>query len=222
MTVKTRSPGKDLLKKTRLDEAFKGFIMLGSAGVYSATYFGWWNSLKLIINFSDDIFLSSAIHWDRVAILALLLAGISLVAIPGLHLGFAWISQKISKDKNTPLINLFTEYAYFAVPLGFMAWVGFVAEMVMVNGSYIISSLSDPLGFGWNLFGTAGYPWTPYFTELIPYVQLTSILAGGILASIVIFNVSKKYFKDAFKASVPGVIEVSILTLLLVFLYVLP
>ncbi|MFQ5801095.1 MAG: 4Fe-4S binding protein, partial [Candidatus Hydrothermarchaeales archaeon] len=160
MTVKTRSPGKDLLKKTRLDETFKGFIMLGSAGVYSAAYFGWWNGLKDLINFTDDIFLAAAIRWDRVFVFALLLVGINLIALPALHLGFAWLSKKASGDEATPLKDIFTDYAYFAVPLGFMAWVGFIVSMLMINGSYIISSLSDPLGFGWDLFGTASYPWT--------------------------------------------------------------
>jgi hypothetical protein len=223
MTVKTRIPGKDLLKKPRLDEAFKGFIMLGSVGVYSAAYFGWWNGLKDLINFSDDIFLSSTLKWGRFSIFALMLIGVSIIALPALHLGFSWITKKINKDVETSLLDVFKTYAYFSVPLGFMAWFGFIATMLMINGSYIFSSFSDPLGFGWNLFGTADYSWTPYFTRLVPFVQMTAMLIGGALATGVIYSVSKKYFpQNAFKASIPVVVEISILTLLLMFLNVMP
>jgi hypothetical protein len=223
MTVQARRPGKDLLVKTRLDEAFKGFIMLGSAGVYSAAYYGWWTGLKEIINFSDDIFLAAAIRWDRVAVFAALLMGITLIALPAVHMGFAWLTKKLSNDDELPFRNIFIEYAYFAVPLGFMAWIGFVVGMLMINGSYIISTLSDPFGFGWNIFGTAGYPWTPYFTGLVPYVQLASILTGGVMASIVIYSISKKHYKGrAFTSSLPVTLEIAILTAIMVVLNVMP
>jgi len=223
MTIRTRLPGKDLLNQPRLDEAFKGFIMLGSAGVYSAAYFGWWNGLKDLINFSDDIFLASSIRWGNVALFALILVSVTLVLIPLLHLGFAWITKTISKDDEQSLRNIFIEYAYFAVPLGFMIWIGFLAGMLMINGSYILSSLSDPLGYGWNLFGTAGYSWTPYFSGLVPYVQLASLLAGGVMASAVIYSVSKKHFKDrAFLTSLPVALEIAVLATLMVILNVMP
>jgi polyferredoxin len=223
MTVKTRIPGKDLLKNTRLDEAFKGFIMLGSVGIYSAAYFGWWNSLKDVINFSDDIYLGLALKWSRFSIFALMLVCVSIIALPTLHLGFSWITKKLNEDVETSLVDIFKGYGYFSIPLGFMAWVGFIATMLMINGSYIFSSFSDPLGFGWNLFGTADYSWTPYSTRLVPYVQMTTALIGGALATGVIYSVSKKYFEEnAFKASIPIVVEISILTLLMMVLNVMP
>ncbi len=104
-----------------------------------------------------------------------------------------------------------------------MAWIGFVAGMLMINGSYIFSSLSDPFGFGWNIFGTADYPWTPYLTGLVPYVQTTAILIGGALATGVVYSVSKKYFpENTFNASIPVVLEISILTMLLLILTIMP
>ncbi len=222
MTMITRAPGRDLLAKPRLDEAFKGFIMLGSAGVYSAAYFGWWNSLKEIINFSDDIFLFSGARWEDIGVFALLLMGVTLVFLPTLHMGFTWLSKRII-NSNASLNKIFVDYATFSVPLGFMSWIGFVAGMLMINGSYIFSSLSDPFGFGWNIFGTADYPWTPYLTGLVPYVQTTAILIGGALATGVAYSVSKKYFpENTFNASIPVVLEISILTMLLLILTIMP
>ncbi len=48
----------------------------------------------------------------------------------------------------------------------------------MVNYSYILSVVSDPLGLGWNIFGTADYPFKPFYPEWIPILQGMILLAG--------------------------------------------
>lgn len=222
MTIRTRAPGRDLLVKPRLDEAFKGFIMLGSAGVYSAAYFGWWNSLKDIINFSDDIFLFGGARWGNVGLFALLLIGVTLVFLPSFHMGFTWISKKLTGN-DTPLRTIFVEYAMFSVPLGFMAWTGFVLGMIMINGSYILFSLSDPLGYGWDVFGTAGIRWSPFLTGWVPYIQLMSLLIGGFFATTLIYSVSKSHFGNhALKASIAMAFWISSITALMVMLNIMP
>ncbi|MEE8402690.1 MAG: hypothetical protein V3R93_02950 [Candidatus Hydrothermarchaeaceae archaeon] len=222
MTLITQGFGRDLLKRKRLDEAFMGFIILGSAMVYSAAYFGWWPRLKETINFSDDIFLSSAIYWDRVALFGAFLIGVCIVALPSLHLGFAWLSKKMAKDK-MPLKKIFVDYAYCMIPLGFMAWMGFAIGTAMINGSHIVSVISDPLGWGWDIFGTANYPWRPYYSGLVPYVQLVTFLIGGILATAVGWRISVENFKErAFKAAVPMTLFFGLITSMLVFIFVMP
>jgi hypothetical protein len=64
------------------------------------------------------------------------------------------------------------------VPLGLMAWIGFSLPLVLVNHTHITSSLSDPLGFGWDLFGTAAQRWEPFIPSAIPYMQVALLLAG--------------------------------------------
>jgi hypothetical protein len=68
--------------------------------------------------------------------------------------------------------------AYILVPIGIFAWIAFSLPMLMVNYSYILNVLSDPLGLGWNLFGTAHYPYLPFFPEWIPLIQGVILLAG--------------------------------------------
>lgn len=222
MTLKLQGFGSGLLKRRRLDEAFTGFIILGSAMVYSSAYFGWWPGLKKVINFSDDIFISSALHWDRIAIFAVFLIGTCIVALPSLHLGFSWISKKITKDE-TPLKKIFVDYAYCMIPLGFMAWVGFAVGTVMLNGSYIVSVISDPFGWGWNIFGTASYPRQPYYSGFVPYVQLAAFLVGGILATTVGWKISVENFKErAFLAAMPMTLFFGLITALFVFIFVMP
>ncbi len=39
-------------------------------------------------------------------------------------------------------------------------------------------TISDPLGWGWNLFGTADIAWTPVIPHWTPYIQVPILLAG--------------------------------------------
>lgn len=52
--------------------------------------------------------------------------------------------------------------SYSLVPMGMCAWIAFSFAIVFPNGSYVLSVISDPFGWGWNLFGTADFPWTPF------------------------------------------------------------
>ena len=68
------------------------------------------------------------------------------------------------------------------IPLGLMFWVAFSLSFVLTNASYILASLSDPLGLGWNLFGTANIPWQPMLTSILAPAQ-TLALVGGLIWS---------------------------------------
>jgi hypothetical protein len=48
----------------------------------------------------------------------------------------------------------------------------------MINYSYIFSVAADPLGLGWDLLGTADYPFKPFHPETIPAIQGVLVLAG--------------------------------------------
>jgi hypothetical protein len=61
-----------------------------------------------------------------------------------------------------------------------MFWVAFSLSFVLTNAAYILSSLSDPFGWGWNLFGSAAMPWQPILTSVLLPLQ-TLVLVGGLL-----------------------------------------
>jgi hypothetical protein len=63
-----------------------------------------------------------------------------------------------------------------------MFWVAFSLSFVLTNATYILGSLSDPLGLGWNLFGTAGLAWQPMLTAVLAPAQ-TLALVGGMIWS---------------------------------------
>ena len=69
------------------------------------------------------------------------------------------------------------------VPLGLSAWIAFSLSFVFANFSYVLASLSDPFGWGWNLLGTAGIAWTPWLTGVTPFLQVGVLVSGFVWAA---------------------------------------
>lgn len=175
LALNLRSFGSDLDASNgrRLDEAYKGFILLGSALIYAAVMLGPWGKLKLLA------YSVGSFPWLGYASGFLL---ITLAVIPGLfwlasRVGQLWAGYKPG-SKVREYRNAYAGMAYALLPLGMTAWVAFTLAFLFTNGSYILPSLSDPLGLGWNLFGAAGMTWTPYLSGIVPYLQVMVLLVG--------------------------------------------
>jgi len=110
---------------------------------------------------------------------ALTLLGLIYVILPGTFLIAVALGRMLSKSKET-LQKSFIAFAYALVPLGLMAWIAFSLSFVFASLSYLWPALSDPLGVGWNLFGTANVAWQPYFMSIVPFLQ-AGVLIGGLL-----------------------------------------
>ncbi len=170
IAVNLRPFSADLAKpSTRMDEAFKAFIMLGSAMIYAGVLLGPWGAFK------DAAYNVGTSAWFIYAVIFLV---IIFVILPG------FFTLGILKSKSAlPLKQRFASLSTALIPLGLMFWVAFSLSFVLTNASYIIAALSDPLGLGWNLFGTANAAWQPMlFTILAPAQTLA--LVGGLIWSV--------------------------------------
>jgi hypothetical protein len=176
VVVNLRPFGADLAKPTarKMDEAFKAFIMLGSAVVYSAVMLGPWGALK------SAAYTIGSGEWIGYA-----LAFLAFVfgVLPGSFLLVVWIGCKLSGARQT-LHRSFTAFAYTLVPLGLMAWIAFSLSFVFANASYIGPALSDPLGAGWNLLGAAGVAWSPLAMQIVPLLQVAALIGGVAWACV--------------------------------------
>lgn len=217
LALSVRPFGADLLvPKRRLDEAFKGFIMLGAAVLYSVVMLGRWGWIKDWANLGSG----SMLHF---AGYIALLIGAVLVVTPALFYATAWLARLLSRATKVPIRQLFVSFAYTTVPLGLAAWIAFSLSFVFINVSYAIPVLSDPFGWGWNLFGTAGYEWTPYFPELLPYLQVPVLAVGLVLSVRLGQRIALENFGNVEQArrSVPPVAAfLTAVTLALLWLYI--
>ncbi|MBT3255560.1 MAG: 4Fe-4S binding protein [Deltaproteobacteria bacterium] len=153
------------------DEMFNAIIMLVVAIAFSVTMLGPWGFIKEAANVTETR--------QVVPFLTYLAAlwGLALVVVPSLFAASAkGAGLLVEEDVNQRTLTL--RLAYILIPVGIFFWIAFSLPPVMINYNYILSVLSDPLGLGWDIFGTANYPFNPLIPEWIPAIQGTLLLAG--------------------------------------------
>ncbi|MBI4632236.1 MAG: 4Fe-4S binding protein [Chloroflexi bacterium] len=160
VAIQIRPLGDDLLNRhgRKLDEAFKAFIMLGSAIVYSAVMLGSWGQLKAA---------AYAVGTSAWALYAITFLVFIFGALPASF----FIATSFNRKS-------FVNFAYALVPLGLLAWIAFSLSFVFANASYLLPAISDPFGWGWNLFGTVNFKWTPFLTQVTPTLQVVALIIG--------------------------------------------
>lgn len=168
-----------------VDEAWMAFIMITLVAAYSITLLGPWGLVREWANVTE------VGNWGGFALHTAAVWLAALVVTPGVWLLGSRLARWLAglRSRSTPtgdasngngvtVRQIFVRYAYLLVPLGLMAWIAFSLPLILVNYTHITSSLSDPLGWGWNLFGTADQHWRPLAPEWIPYIQIPLLLIG--------------------------------------------
>ena len=153
------------------DEMINIMIMLVVAIAFSITMLGPWGVIKSAANVTESRQIIPFLTYLVVIWLS------ALVIFPGLFLQTARFANRlIGKPANNRLMTL--RLSYILIPVGIFSWIAFSLPSVMVNYNYILSVLSDPLGLGWDIFGTANYPFSPFHPEWIPMIQGILLLIG--------------------------------------------
>jgi polyferredoxin/heme/copper-type cytochrome/quinol oxidase subunit 2 len=189
MTIRARPFCADD-KIQKYDEAWKAFIMITLAMVYSVVLLGPWGTLKEWANISEMW------NWGGFAVYAGSIWFTCLVGLPALWAMASWLGRLLSGSDAVSGKDLFLRYSYLLVPLGLMAWIAFSFPLIMINGAYILTTLSDPLGWGWDLFGTAHIHWTPLVPEYIVYIQIPILLFGLGYTLKRGFHISQKIYPN--------------------------
>ena len=206
MAFNVRPPGTDLLvnKNRGLDEAWKSFIMLAIAVMFYVAMMGPWGTLK---NWVRGESLSGWLKFISVH------TAFALVVIPGIFFVFSYLSKLFSGQKEIKLKTVFINLSYCLIPMGLAAWIAFSFGFLLPNGSYILHILSDPFALGWNLFGTAGIPWTPVATAWLVPLQFITVFGGFIISADFGFKLCKQTYGDTAAAKRGFIPLLTLLTL---------
>jgi len=78
--------------------------------------------------------------------------------------------------------ELICRFALCLVPIAFVYHVTHYFTLVFAQGGQIVRLVSDPLGVGWNLFGTAKWAIAPVMIDMgvLWHIQVGLILAGHV------------------------------------------
>lgn len=143
--------------------------------IYSVVYLGPWPVVRDFVNILDKH------NWGLFGLYSLIMWTSVLAIVPGIVYMLSRLGMKFSKA-DLPEKNVFFEYAGSLLPFGLMIWIAFVIPMLFVNVTFIIQSLSDPFGWGWDFFGTANTPWHQFIPQFIPWMQAIAVLSGLYLS----------------------------------------
>ena len=151
--------------------AWLAVAMLVLAIAYCVTHLGPWPALRDCVNILDKG------NWALFGVFAAVLWTAALAGLPVVMLLLAWTGKRFAPTrKSTGSLMMASTGAL--VPIGLMVWVSFVVPMLMVNLTFLLQSLSDPFGWGWDLLGTSGMPWHQLWPGAIPWIQVVCVLIG--------------------------------------------
>lgn len=122
-------------------------------------------------------------YGDQLAIL-LNIGGLvaTVVAVACAYLLAIAIARIVSRSAR-PLAGLF---AFTLVPIALAYAVAHYFSLLINQGQFFVRMISDPLGRGWDLFGTAGYhlELSVLPVKTIWYVQVGALIAGHVLGLV--------------------------------------
>ena len=207
LNINFREPGRDLFKKDRYrtDEAILSLILISLTTFHGITMTPVWDELLNTLR----IF-SGMSHTSAFSILMSLIMTIPFV----LYLFTSKVSMMLSRGRQD-FTTLFQAFAYPLIPVAFFYHIAHNTMHFTLEASLLIPALSDPFGFGWDLFSTAAMqPGDLISQKIVWWFQLLFIIIGHIYGVITAASISKKLFGDSGKTS-PALIPQIVLLILL-------
>ncbi len=185
------------LRRPRKDEAYLSLVMLSMTSFHGITmtpqWFSWNLKLQEVLGVSY-----------RVAFTIMML--LVLAAFPAVYYGICVLS-KLAAGGGVEVSRIFINYAYPILPIALFYHLAHNTMHFFREGQKLLPVLSDPFGWGWNLFGTAGTSPEPLLSfTAIWYLQVFFILAGHVFSILVASRVARLTFPEqraAFRSLLP-------------------
>jgi hypothetical protein len=117
-----------------------------------------------------------------------LLSTVGLVwAVSVVTLAFVGAMRVTGRMQHRRYPELTSAFVHSLIPIAFAYALAHYFSLLVFEGQSALNLASDPLGRGWNLFGTAGNAvnFTLLSTTTIAYVQASGILAGHVAGVVV-------------------------------------
>jgi hypothetical protein len=119
-----------------------------------------------------------------------------------IYLGFVELSRILGGGREGGFWRCAAAYAFSLVPIAIAYQVAHYYTYLLVQGQMIVSLVSDPLGWSWNLFGTADFE--PRYgivgAGFVWYSQVALIVAGHVIAVYLAHSISLRLVRDPGRA----------------------
>lgn len=185
-SVRATPPGERLLAEQPESPGLLVFILL----ILSSTAYDGLHETQPWVNF----FAGNSFLTDHTAGASFLF----LIAAPFIFLAFyalaIFLMQLIVRFRSYGA--LLSRFAYSLVPIAVAYNIAHYFTLVISEGQNFIPMLSDPLGRGMDIFGTATYVYNPGLigAKEVWYVQVIVIVVGHIIATYIAHRISLREF----------------------------
>ena len=110
---------------------------------------------------------------------------------------FSYLTSAITRA-GKDVFGTAQDFILSLLPIAVAYEIAHFASLILIEGQRIIYLISDPFGFGWNIFGTAGYEVNIQIVSIkaLWNFQIALIVLGHIAAVYVAHVLALKWFKD--------------------------
>jgi len=199
VAINVRPFGTDLkrFKRVKFDEAWLALILLVLTSFHGLTMTPLWDSTTEP-SIIEGIKAVTGMSAMGAFTLGMLLINGGLLLFYGL---IVLITYWVVNDRSVPMKRIFLYYAFSILPVALFYHLAHNTMHIFMEGQWVVPLLSDPLGRGQNLFGTAQWEMMPMLShDMIWYVQIGLVLTGHIFGIIIAHYVSRKLYPDPKKA----------------------
>ena len=185
-----RAPGVGLLVERPLSSSMVAFVVLLLATVsfdgISETPF--WLSILDAAAESEGLRPTLILLQESGVDLAKLIKTLGLLAAPLVfllvYLLFSWFTLIAGGGRRLGLWQIAGSFVLSLVPIAIAYHLAHYFSYLLLAGQLIIPLASDPLGLGWNLFGTAGYTIdiSVVSAKLVWYLATVAVVLGHVFA----------------------------------------
>ncbi len=186
--INLRPPAADLIQKTRFkwDEAILAIVLLALTSFHGMTMTPWWNRINDLIR--ADTGLGPVPVFSGLMALMLILPVVLFAAA-------ANVSCKLVPGAGIPPGKIFRAFAYAVIPVALFYHLAHNGMHFFMEAQHILPLLSDPFGWGWDVFGTAHRRYAPLLSlPTIWYLQIMLIVVGHIYGVIVADRIARRLF----------------------------
>jgi polyferredoxin len=209
--------GVDLLKvhQAQTDEAALVLVMLAMTSFHGLTMTPLWFSMTGWLE-----------EWLGVGYVAAFTIGMcaSLIVVALFYL-LVMLGAWTIIGKRLPLTELIIKNAYALLPIALFYHLAHNVMHFAMEGEKIVSAISDPFSWGWDLFGTALRPSGPLISiYTVWYLQVIFIIIGNVWSLYMVHRVALHLYgpKRSLKAEFPLVGAVIVYSLISLYLVAQP
>ena len=204
----------------RLDEAILAVVLLALTSFHGLTMTPLWeNPLEpagTVLGWIAEATGAGYLTTFTIGMTAVLVASIIL------YMGFCLIAQitarRLDLDEPPGFWRIFTQFSYSVLPIALFYHVAHNGMHLFMEGQNVLTLISDPMGRGWDLFGTAKTAFPPILgKDSIWVIQVILVIVGHVYGTIVSQKTAQRLFGTGRAATI---VQLPLLAVMIAFSFI--